>query len=144
MTHTYSATPFRNILFVAFLCLGAPAVLAATSGKEILDTAGVEGGLVVHLGCGDGKLTALLRGNDRYLVHGLDTDVKHVEKARAHVDSLGLYGAVTIDTFDGRRLQPLQRRLRLLSRLLDFRSPGGLLLVAEWFLVPFGNLQNRR
>lgn len=40
--------------------------------RDILDATGVKGGLIVHLGCGDGKLTAALRVNDRYLVHGLD------------------------------------------------------------------------
>ena len=38
---------------------------------RILAATGVKGGLVVHLGCGDGKLTAALRASDRYLVHGL-------------------------------------------------------------------------
>ena len=35
-----------------------------TQAKEILDTSGVQGGIVVHLGCGDGKLTAALRASD--------------------------------------------------------------------------------
>ena len=37
----------------------------AQSAKDILDSAGIEGGLVVHVGCGDGKLTAALRASDR-------------------------------------------------------------------------------
>ena len=32
--------------------------------REIIAVAGVQGGMVVHLGCGDGKLTAALRVND--------------------------------------------------------------------------------
>ena len=40
----------------------------------ILEASGVKGGLVVHLSCGDGRLTAELRPNDRYQVHGLDRD----------------------------------------------------------------------
>ena len=50
----------------------------------------VQGGLVVHVGCGDGKLTTALLVNDRYLVHGLDADPANVAKARAHIRSLGL------------------------------------------------------
>ena len=38
------------------------------------------GGLVVHLGCGDGKLTAALRTGDAYLVHGLDVDPAEFRK----------------------------------------------------------------
>lgn len=32
-----------------------------SSAREILDATGVKGGLIVHVGCGDGKLTAALR-----------------------------------------------------------------------------------
>ena len=65
--------------------------------KEILEATGVKGGLVVHLGCGDGRLTAALRANDSYLVHGLDADARNVERARKHIQSLGLYGTVSVD-----------------------------------------------
>jgi len=71
---------------------------------EILDATGVKGGLIVHIGCGDGRLTAALRAGDAYLVHGLDADAKNVDAARRHVESLGLSGKVTVDTFDGERL----------------------------------------
>ncbi|MHC4510522.1 MAG: hypothetical protein ACYTAO_16470, partial [Planctomycetota bacterium] len=36
----------------------------SAQAKEIFDMAGVQGGIVVHLGCGDGRLTAALRPND--------------------------------------------------------------------------------
>ena len=71
---------------------------------QILETTGVRGGLIVHVGCGDGKLTAALRANDHYVVHGLDTNPKNVRKARVHIRSVGAYGAVSVDGFDGRRL----------------------------------------
>ena len=141
MTHTYPAPRFRDVLFVTVLCLGASTAFAATSGKEILEAAGVEGGLVVHLGCGDGKLTALLRGNDRYLVHGLDTDAKDIEKARAHVDSLGLYGAVTAEVFDGRRLPYIDNLVNLvvaddpghvpMDEVMRVLAPRGVLMMRK-------------
>jgi len=65
--------------------------------RQILDAAGIHGGLVVHLGCGDGKLTAALRADDSYLVHGLDADPKNVEKARQYIRSLKIYGTVSVD-----------------------------------------------
>jgi ubiquinone/menaquinone biosynthesis C-methylase UbiE len=71
---------------------------------EILAAAGVQGGIVVHVGCGDGRLTAALHAGDSFLVHGLDTDPKNVEAARQHVQSLGLYGPVSIAQWDGQRL----------------------------------------
>ena len=69
----------------------------AEEARQILDATGVKGGLVVHVGCGDGKLTAALRANDATLVHGLDTDAKNVAAAREHVRSLGLYGKVSVE-----------------------------------------------
>jgi len=72
--------------------------------RQILEAAGIKGGLVVHLGCGDGKLTAALRADDSYLIHGLDADARNVERAREHVRSLGLYGKVSIDRQSGNRL----------------------------------------
>ena len=59
----------QNTWLVVLLCLSAQA--AEPSADDILKASSVRGGLVVHLGCGDGKLTAALRANDSYLVHGL-------------------------------------------------------------------------
>jgi len=61
-----------------------------------MKTAGTAGGLVVHLGCGDGKLTAALRINDSYLVQGLDADAGNVAGAKKHILAAGLYGPVTV------------------------------------------------
>jgi outer membrane protein assembly factor BamB len=74
------------------------------SAADILAATGVKGGLIVHLGCGDGRLTAALRANDSYLVHGLDTDAKNVQAARKYIQSLGLYGKVSIEQWEGKRL----------------------------------------
>ncbi len=77
---------------------------AAQSAKQILEATGVKGGLVVHVGCGDGKLTAALRANESYMVHGLDTDAKNIEAARKHIRKLSLYGKVSVEQFDGKTL----------------------------------------
>ncbi|MHC4680771.1 MAG: class I SAM-dependent methyltransferase, partial [Planctomycetota bacterium] len=71
------------------------------SGREILEQTGVKGGLIVHIDCGDGRLTAALRDNERYIVHGLDTDTKAIEAARRHIQSLGLYGPVSAQSWNG-------------------------------------------
>ncbi len=72
--------------------------------QQILDAAGIKGGLIVHIGCGDGKLTAALRVNDSYLVHGLDKDAEDIDQARRYIQSLGLYGKVSVNRFDGEHL----------------------------------------
>ena len=79
-----------------------PAVLA--HAREIQDATGVKGGLIVHVGCGDGTLTAALRTSDGFIVHGLDTDAANIAAARQHIQSLGLYGPVSVETWSGKRL----------------------------------------
>ena len=85
-------------------CAAAAAPAEGELARRILDATAVKGGLVVHVGCGDGKLTAALHAGDSFLVHGLDADPARVAKARAHVRSLGLYGAVAIDRLEGTTL----------------------------------------
>lgn len=86
----------------------ANAVCAETSpadtARKIIETSGVRGGLVVHIGCGDGRLTAALRLGDAYLVQGFDSDAGRIDAAREYIRSTGLYGAVAADRFDDERL----------------------------------------
>jgi 2-polyprenyl-3-methyl-5-hydroxy-6-metoxy-1,4-benzoquinol methylase len=70
---------------------------AAKLAGQILKATGVSGGLIVHVGCGDGKLTAALRADDGCLVHGLDRDAESVRIAREHIQSLGVYGSVSVE-----------------------------------------------
>ncbi len=106
--------------FAFILCMSCTlsAVMAQPSGydqkaKQILDTTGIKGGLIVHIGCGDGKLTAALRANDGYIVHGLDTEAKNVAKAREYIRSLDLYGPVSAEGFDGKRLPYIDNLVNL-------------------------------
>ncbi|MHC4582317.1 MAG: outer membrane protein assembly factor BamB family protein, partial [Planctomycetota bacterium] len=103
-------TAFLSILgalmFTAFAG-GAGAIAqnsTSTWAREILQSTGVQGGLVVHLGGGDGRLTAALRVNDSYVVHGLDRDPENVARAREHIRSSGLYGPVSVEQCDGKSL----------------------------------------
>ncbi|MBC8872583.1 MAG: PQQ-binding-like beta-propeller repeat protein [Planctomycetes bacterium] len=118
--------------------------------EEILVATGVEGGLVAHVGCGNGELTAALRTNDRYLVQGLDTSATQVEEARSHIRSLGLYGTVSINTFDGERLPYADNLVNLLVASGDCQvareeitralAPGGVAL----FLNRQSPIENRK
>jgi outer membrane protein assembly factor BamB len=72
--------------------------------ERILSATGVKGGLIVHVGCDNGELTAALHAGDRYLVHGLDAKAKNVEAAREHIRSFGSYGEVSAAKFDGKHL----------------------------------------
>ena len=57
----------------------------------------------MHVGCGNGKLTAAFRASDKYLVHGLDRDTAKVSEARKHIEACGLYGTVSVDSFDDKQ-----------------------------------------
>lgn len=87
---------------------------ASDPARDILAATGVKGGLVVHLGCGDGSLTAALGASERYLVHGLDTDARNVAKARETIAASGRYGRVSIDRLDGARLPYADNLVNLL------------------------------
>jgi len=91
---------------------GEPA--AQAEARAILAATGIKGGLIVHVGCGDGRLTAALRANGSYLVHGLDDAAANVEKARSHIASLRLYGKVSVAPWRGKRLPYTDNLVNLL------------------------------
>jgi len=104
-------------LLTCVLLVGAGLPAGAAGAPEaaaIRKAAGFEGGLVVHLGCGDGRLTAALCDSGGTLVHGLDTDPKHVAAAREHLRKLGLYGQASADLFDGKHLPYVDNLVNLL------------------------------
>jgi len=64
---------------------------------EIIKASGITGGLCVHLGVADGRLTAALAGGGRFVVHGLAADQAALEKVREQIAALGLYGRVSAE-----------------------------------------------
>jgi len=116
-------TSLSVCLFIA-VCLGslgndpaageqAPADARRLAG-EILEATGVQGGLVVHVGCGDGRLTAELGAGGAFLVQGLDRDAEQVEAARRYIQSLGRYGRVSFDRLTGPTLPYVDNLVNLL------------------------------
>jgi len=109
--------------------------------QRILADTGVRGGLIVHVGCGDGKLTAALRFGERYVVHGLDVDEANVARARSQIDSLDLYGPVSAVQFDGRHLPYADRLVNLvvsedlgsvsMEEVLRVLAPGGVAYIQK-------------
>ena len=92
--------------FGILLATTAAAALAgpAEEAGQIASLAGFHGGLVIHVGCGDGQLTAALRLADNCVVQGLEADAKRVETARAAIRALGLYGPVSVMHWSGKKL----------------------------------------
>ncbi|NIP22606.1 MAG: class I SAM-dependent methyltransferase, partial [candidate division Zixibacteria bacterium] len=115
---------------------------------EILENTGVKGGLVVHLGCGDGKLTAELCANERFVIHGLDIDAKRVTLAREFLNQKGLMGRVSISRFNGNKLPYAENLVQLLvvektykvsdQEIMRVLAPGGTAYIKK------GNKWNKR
>ena len=111
------------------------------TARQVLDAAGVRGGLVVHLGCGDGKLVAALGAGEGFLVHGLDADPMKVAAAREHLRSLGRYGKVAVDVLSGRRLPYVDNLVNLIvaegpglagaEEMMRVLCPNGVALVRQ-------------
>ena len=67
--------PIRLLsLVLAFGICSFCVPVMAEPAEQLLDKAGLTGGLIVHVGCGDGKLTAALGFGDAFTVLGLDTE----------------------------------------------------------------------
>jgi outer membrane protein assembly factor BamB len=120
-------------------------VEAGPTARQILEATGVKGGVVVHLGCGAGKLTAALGAGDSFLVEGLDADPRNVAAAREHIQSLGGYGKVSVEQWSGRRLPYIDNFVNLVvseqpgslsqDELLRVLVPGGVVYIkmgAQW------------
>ncbi len=132
-----SLLPARVAALLVYTALTLSA--GANTAADLLETAGISGGLVVHLGCGDGTLTAALRATDRYLVHGLDTDPANVARAREHVRACGQYGPVSVDQLRSPQLPYVDNLINLLvvsdpecdvpaAELMRVLAPRGVLL----------------
>ncbi|MEA3225819.1 MAG: methyltransferase domain-containing protein [Planctomycetota bacterium] len=131
----------KRLAFILTLTMIAAGYAIAKSGPEIIDASEVKGGLVVHLGCGDGRMTAGLRINDRYLVHGLDVNAENIRKAREHISQLGLYGVVTVDRWNPTDLPYIDNLVNLLvidndidvsrKEIMRVLAPGGVVAVKK-------------
>ena len=102
----------RVILAAAVFLIGVVESAHGDTASEIIEATGVKGGVIVHVGCGDpsagsgqeGKLAAALGKGDGYIVQGLGIDAANVNRARANIEAAGVYGKVSADVFDGKRL----------------------------------------
>lgn len=76
----------------------------ADEARKLIDESGIQGGVIIHVGCGDGKLTGELRVSDRYLVQGLAASTEDLATARANLLKTGHYGEITAELLEGKQL----------------------------------------
>jgi len=104
--------------FLTLLFLAMPAL--AQDGPGLLREADVKGGLVVHVGCGDGTLCAALGNDPQYVVQGLQRDPLELDEARDTVRAKGNYGRVSVRHWPGGRLPYADNLVNLL--IVDDRN----------------------
>jgi len=131
----------KNRLVILLLLIMGTSVYAADAAKDLVEKSGVKGGLIVHLGSGDGKLTSALRINDKFLVQGLDRDSAKVTAARKMIQAKGIYGTVSVDVWDGKTLPYSDNLVNLIiaedlasvtkKEILRVLAPYGVALIME-------------
>ncbi|MHC4735492.1 MAG: methyltransferase domain-containing protein, partial [Planctomycetota bacterium] len=106
----------------------------------VVEDSGIKGGIIVKVGCKDGKSLSSLLVNEKYLVHGLDVDAKRIAKIRESLRSDHLYGKVSAAVFDGKNLPYTDNLVNLLviedsryqiekKEILRVLVPGGVAMV---------------
>ncbi len=126
------------------LCTAASQPLIADTKQDadaILQVAGFQGGFIVHLGAGDGTLTAALKQSENTQVHGLVKSATEVQIARKNIAAATQYGDVAVDQFDGATLPYVDNLVNLVvaerlgdvttEELLRVLVPNGIALVKD-------------
>jgi hypothetical protein len=96
-----------TILVALFTAIDCNSALAAEPEANhpalttfILESLPARTGLCVHVGVGDGSLTADLLQGGKFLVHGLDPDAKAVEAVNRMLLGKGVYGQASVEQCD--------------------------------------------
>jgi len=131
------------ILAIHFLASTGHAIAQKpeTVAERIVQTTGVKGGFVVHLGCGDGQLTTALRINDSYMVQGLAATDEELAEARSNARASGCYGDISIDRLAGDRLPYIDNLVNLVvvdgpdlvdtAEIMRVLVPGGVVCMKK-------------
>lgn len=108
---------------------------------EMLDPVERGNGLCVHIGCGDGSLTAELARSGSWLVHGLALDDAEADQARRTLRRAGLYGRASVDRTDIHPLPYADNLVNLVvasgewpvpkEEVLRVLAPGGVALALD-------------
>jgi outer membrane protein assembly factor BamB len=114
---SFAVAPFLALAIAATALHGAESTdgsFASPMAQKILEDTGITGGMVVVVGCGDGRLTAALGAQgESYLVQGVDTDAEAIAKARKRFLAAGVNGRVSAVRFDGKRLPYIDNLVNL-------------------------------
>jgi len=134
------------VIAIAAVWIVASAAVAAESTSDstaawLIDWAGCDTGLCVHVGCGGGRLTGELARRGKLLVEGLEPDGSLVQAARR--DLAAQYGSVTVRKCSLKKLPYAENLVNLvvvdnvaqygppLEEIVRVLRPGGVALVGQ-------------
>lgn len=128
-------------LFSLSAMLAVTTPVAGGETDQLLQEAGVRGGLIVQVGCDDVAAIVGLRANEGCLVHSLDTSAEKVAAARQSLQSLNLYGPASVAQLEAARLPLVSGSVNLLvvfkrfglsaAELARVVAPRGVVLVQQ-------------
>ncbi|MFC1635820.1 class I SAM-dependent methyltransferase [Planctomycetota bacterium] len=141
---------------VWFVLSSSCTTVSASAGKEnvFIKKSNIQGGFIVHVGCGDGTLVAALGNNKQYVIQGLESDHQQIEQARQTLRASGNDGRLSIKHWQGKKLPYAENLVNLLiidddnttvlgSEIKRVLAPRGMAIVhkgcqvAELELQPF-------
>jgi len=136
-----------HMLVVALMVIGGCCcTISAQENKskanEIIKASGIKAGLCVNLGVTDGKLTAELSQKGKFVVQGLTSDAKKVEKARKYIETKGLYGRVSVERCDFKRMPYAKNFVNIVAAeaLPEIIEKGLSLSEVYRIIAPYGAL----
>ncbi len=107
MNNWFRGLRFSLILTVAALLLASadsvPAQGTASLSAMLRAVNGTRG-ICVHLGCGEGELSARLAAGGKLLVHALESNPHNVSVAREALQQRGIYGVVSVEQWTAAQL----------------------------------------
>ena len=127
--------PVVLIVIAAGITLLCNTCSSPSGAHQILEESGILGGLIVHLGCEDGRFTAALGAGDSYIVQGLTRNEEAVPGIRKYFLDHGLDGKVTAAAWKGEHLPYIDNLVNLIvvedqqevpeEEVMRVLAPGG-------------------
>lgn len=113
MTHRV-LVPLVALLLLPLIANQHSRADTADDAAAIFADSGLQGGLVVHLGSGDGQLSQALKKSEAFQVQGLERDGAKVSAARQSVLKTDAYGEVSFQRFAGSELPYVDNLVNLI------------------------------
>lgn len=136
----------RRTLFIFLTFIASFGFTETNSLQSIINETGIQGGLIVHVGCEDGSFETSIDTDDSILVQGLTEDPITAAKAREHIRNKEQNGRVSISYYDGENLPYVESVVNLLiisepgklsnQEIMRVLAPNGIVLLRKDKQIP--------